>query len=144
MFCPSCGAEYREGFTDCTDCQSQLVPQLPAEWSNGKSWSPFPPKTFLIWFIPVSVLFPFILLWMFSRFGGENLELVLSFVNFVYMISGFGSCWMIYQAVRYEERTIPWILLAFVPFMFLWYRLIRYPIRSKTVGIDGSATGTLA
>lgn len=30
MFCPSCQAEYREGFTECSDCGAALVAQLDA------------------------------------------------------------------------------------------------------------------
>ena len=29
MFCPNCGAEYREGFTHCSDCDVELVEKLP-------------------------------------------------------------------------------------------------------------------
>jgi hypothetical protein len=29
MICPNCKAEYREGFTECTDCQIALVDRLP-------------------------------------------------------------------------------------------------------------------
>src|SRR5687767_15547414 len=28
MFCPECEAEYREGFTTCSDCAVALVPEL--------------------------------------------------------------------------------------------------------------------
>jgi hypothetical protein len=28
MFCPKCRAEYREGFTSCSDCHIPLVPEL--------------------------------------------------------------------------------------------------------------------
>lgn len=31
MFCPECRAEYREGFTECADCQVALVNELPPE-----------------------------------------------------------------------------------------------------------------
>jgi hypothetical protein len=30
MFCPQCNAEYRQGFTRCTDCDVALVDALPA------------------------------------------------------------------------------------------------------------------
>jgi hypothetical protein len=29
MYCPQCGAEYREGFTECSDCQVALVAIAP-------------------------------------------------------------------------------------------------------------------
>ena len=31
MFCPECRAEYREGFNKCSDCNVDLVEQLPPE-----------------------------------------------------------------------------------------------------------------
>jgi len=31
MFCPKCRAEYREGLTVCSDCDSDLVDELPPE-----------------------------------------------------------------------------------------------------------------
>jgi hypothetical protein len=31
MFCPQCKAEYRGGFTRCSDCDVDLVDQLPVE-----------------------------------------------------------------------------------------------------------------
>ena len=31
MYCPSCKAEYRPGFTVCADCDVELVYELPEE-----------------------------------------------------------------------------------------------------------------
>jgi hypothetical protein len=31
MYCPLCGAEYRPGFTACSDCQVDLVPEPPRQ-----------------------------------------------------------------------------------------------------------------
>jgi hypothetical protein len=31
MFCPRCGAEYREGFFTCADCDIALVDEFPPE-----------------------------------------------------------------------------------------------------------------
>ena len=31
MFCPECRVEYREGFTECSDCRVSLVSELPPE-----------------------------------------------------------------------------------------------------------------
>jgi len=34
MYCPQCLAEYREGFTECADCQETLVPGTPPPPAN--------------------------------------------------------------------------------------------------------------
>ncbi len=31
MYCPKCKSEYREGFTICKDCNSELLEELPRE-----------------------------------------------------------------------------------------------------------------
>jgi hypothetical protein len=31
MYCPKCGAEYREGYSICPDCNENLVNELPLE-----------------------------------------------------------------------------------------------------------------
>src|SRR5688572_4143565 len=38
MWCPECGAEYREGMTTCTDCNVALVDEMPPDKdANGNS-----------------------------------------------------------------------------------------------------------
>jgi hypothetical protein len=34
-FCPACREEFREGFTQCSDCGAALVPELPPEETNN-------------------------------------------------------------------------------------------------------------
>lgn len=37
-WCPQCGVEYREGFTDCSDCQVELVVDEPGDEQLGPEW----------------------------------------------------------------------------------------------------------
>lgn len=40
-YCPTCGVEYREGFTRCSDCDVALVAEPPAEpAAPGAEWVP--------------------------------------------------------------------------------------------------------
>lgn len=51
---------------------------------------------------------------------------VTTFLAFiVFGISPIGSFWMLYVAVRNERRPLPFILLAFLPYTFLWYYFDR-------------------
>ena len=36
MFCPKCGDEYRPGFTRCTDCDVDLVEELPPKIEDAE------------------------------------------------------------------------------------------------------------
>ena len=41
MYCPECGVEYRQGFTECSDCHVVLVENLPPEPEvdhSGEGW----------------------------------------------------------------------------------------------------------
>lgn len=43
MYCPECGAEYREGFTECADCQVPLVWEKPPELEPDPQFNPMSP-----------------------------------------------------------------------------------------------------
>ena len=40
-------------------------------------------------------------------------------------IPPFGAFWMMYMSIRHEKSPLPMILLAFIPFTFLWYYFER-------------------
>ncbi|HEV2489727.1 MAG TPA: hypothetical protein VGT03_07960 [Candidatus Acidoferrales bacterium] len=48
-----------------------------------------------------------------------------SFVLFLlllfFAVPSIGAFWMLYMVVRHEKHQVPLILVALVPFMFLWY-----------------------
>jgi len=43
----------------------------------------------------------------------------------VFGVPPMGSFWMLYNAVRYERQPFPIVLLAFLPFSFIWYYFER-------------------
>ena len=44
MYCPECRAEFREGFTECSDCHVPLVAALPPETSDDAEPDPGVPS----------------------------------------------------------------------------------------------------
>jgi len=63
----------------------------------------------------------------------ENTYIALLLMCFM-LFGNIGSFWMIYQAVRHEKRVGKYVLLSFVPFMFVWYSLVRVPLRKEFQG----------
>jgi hypothetical protein len=50
----------------------------------------------------------------------------VEFVIFVlFTLPSVGAFWMMYMAIRYEKKPVGYIVLAFVPFTFLWYYFER-------------------
>lgn len=58
----------------------------------------------------------------------------LPVVFMVFMVPPIGSLWMVYMSVRYELKPLPMILLAFLPYSFVWYYFERYRPRKRTTG----------
>jgi hypothetical protein len=136
MYCPSCRAEYRPAFEKCSDCGVDLVEELPLPSPQDpearENERPDLARTshFLAWFVPMVVyLVLYFGVWLRPTLM-HNL-FFLFFVMSLSMLSNFGAFWMIYQAIRYERRVGRYVLLAFVPFMFVWYALVRVPLRKE-------------
>lgn len=139
MFCPNCRAEYRPGFARCSDCGVKLVEILPppnprdAELNENERPDLARTRYFLTWFIPMCI-------YLFLFFGVcvrpslfENTFITLLLVCFI-LVGNMGAFWMIYQVVRYERRVGRYVLPAFIPFMFVWYSLVRVPLRKEFQG----------
>ena len=134
MFCPSCRSEYRVGFARCSDCGVELVETLPltGELHPRSCVSDRPDKAplgyFLAWFLPMGLYLILLFLviqrpYLFRYFFVSAALMTLS------LASNTGAFWMLYQVVRYEKRVARYVLLSLVPFMFIWYSLVRYPLR---------------
>jgi hypothetical protein len=136
MFCPICRAEYRPGFTRCSDCEVELAedlpPQNPQDPELRENERPDLADTpyFLAWFIPMCIHFIFLFGVLIRRSLLENTRVLLFFIPLA-LFSATGSFWMIYQAVHYERRVSKYALLSFFPFMFVWYSLVRVALRKE-------------
>ena len=122
------------GFTRCTDCDLDLVEALP---DPGNSRSPqydrpdrAPRVYFLAWFLP---LMAFVGLYVIISVRPAIVGSPLFAIPFalLILIHNLGVLWMMYHAIRYEQRVARYFILSFVPFMFIWYRLVRYPLRRE-------------
>jgi len=136
MFCPNCGAEYRPGFDRCSDCAVELVPSLPADWAVASQAlqndrpERAKPAHFLAWFLPMASFYVATLLVMVAPSLARN-SFFLFFLVVLITCSNFGALWMLYQSIRYEEHVGRYVLLSLIPFMFVWYRLVRYHLRPQ-------------
>src|SRR5712664_3198638 len=139
MFSPNCRAEYRPGCARCSDCEVNLVEDLPPqnpqdpEWNENERPDLADTAYFLPWFIPMCIYLVFFFGVLIRRSLLENTRVLLFFIPLT-LFSAIGSFWMICQAVRYEKRVGKYVLLSFVPFMFVWYSLVRVPLRKEFQG----------
>jgi hypothetical protein len=128
MFCPECDAEYREGFARCTDCRVALVDKLPHSTQQERPGDETGTIRFLAWAGPTVLLY---VLWFLVFIYPELLTNSLFFAVLfpLHAIGSLGGFWMLYQVVRYEKHVAKYIVIALIPFMFVWYYLGRYRMR---------------
>ena len=62
--------------------------------------------------------------WTITSEGPENPFLVFAVVV-VFAVAPIGAFWMLYMAIRYETHPLLMVLMAFVPYAFLWYYFER-------------------
>jgi hypothetical protein len=43
-----------------------------------------------------------------------------------FLLPSLGVFWMLFVVVRHEPEPLPYVVLAFIPFVFLWYYFERY------------------
>ncbi len=58
-------------------------------------------------------------------------NIALAMVVLFFMIGPFGSAWALYQCIRYEKRPLPYVIIAFLPYGFVWYYFERFSKRDR-------------
>ena len=145
MFCPSCGAEYRRGFTSCSDCAVALLDARPEGWKKRQpASSGFPPRDLLFWFIPLSIVAAFAPDFFLAKLNPSRFHPLQIFVILISLTVSLGAFWMFVQVIDHEERAKEWIPFCLIPFMFLWYLLVRYPSRPEFILYPRSKTNRSA
>lgn len=102
----------------------------------------YPSKEFLLWFIPLACVAGFLPFYLLTRLHLPGFHPLVVLVVLVHTVVPIGAWWLIYQAVRYEIRVGRYVLLAFIPFGFLWYRFVRYPHRPKVIRVPRGEQAT--
>ena len=64
-------------------------------------------------------------LWILFRVGVVTSPPLLFLLFTFFAAPSIGGMWMIYLSIRYEEHPLTFVLLAFVPYAFVWYYFDR-------------------
>ena len=74
----------------------------------------------LAWVV-VAIVLDCVMAWIvFGPLFTKN-PVALSMIVAIFLGANLGTIWMLYVSVRYEEHPLPFAMLAFVPYSFLWY-----------------------
>ncbi len=72
--------------------------------------------------------------WMLASPGVPKNPLLTFLIIVIFAVPPIGAFWMLYMSIRYEKNPLGMILLAFVPYAFLWYYFERFrPRRANRV-----------
>jgi len=61
---------------------------------------------------------------VFSRWFTRDPFLIFILIV-LFVTPNLGTIWMLYVSVRFEKSPLPFALLAFVPYSFIWYYFQR-------------------
>ncbi len=78
------------------------------------------------WWVPLSVGFVCFYAWFTIGSATPNPSIFILPIVLIVMLGNIGTFWMWYVAIRWEVRPLPFLLLGFLPFSFLWYYFERY------------------
>lgn len=111
---------------ECSELEENERPDLAAT------------RYFLAWVVPLCIYAALIFATRRKPALLTNSFIVILLVS-LHFSAASGGVWMLYQSARYERRAGRYLLLSFVPFMFIWYSLVRIPLRKEFQG--GSPLG---
>jgi hypothetical protein len=83
-----------------------------------------------LWIV-LAILVTALLAWVITLPGIPPDYLAILFFA-LFSVGPLGAFWMLYMAIRYEKHPLPLILLAFLPYSFLWYYFERVRPRKQT------------
>lgn len=63
--------------------------------------------------------------------------LVAGLVLAFFMLHPPGAFWMVYRAIRYEQRPLPVVALACLPYSYVWYYFERVRDRQHQAATPG-------
>ncbi len=78
----------------------------------------------LFWFLVSAILTGLAFGFVVSPWYPKN-PIVVSLIVAFFGAPSIGALWMLYMAIRYEKHPLGTILLAFLPYTFLWYYFER-------------------
>jgi hypothetical protein len=78
----------------------------------------------LVWAVIIAFLTGFAF-WVVAGPWYPRNSFVIFLLVLFFAVPNLGTIWMIYVSVRYEQRPLPFVVLSFVPYAFLWYYFER-------------------
>ncbi len=63
--------------------------------------------------------------WLFVRAGTFESPILNAFQILFFSIHPFGAVWMITMSAMREKHPVPYVILAFAPYTFVWYYFAR-------------------